>query len=244
MNLFKEMFGDFLNSLSEKEKFIFNFISCNISQVSQMNIKELSLCMNISEYSINKFCKKINLDNFENLISILNECSKTILSNKNKMFNISKDLLNNFVKNINETHVNLISDFLFKYQKVSLLFSESYKIIAQYFEDKLKQLNIKTNITSSLKVNSKNKDSQLIIYIIDSIDDITLRNSLEKLSNKTIIVLSNTMLKNINNMVSLFVFLPENKLMKTYNLNCSGHFFIFIDLIISRLIELINIKIK
>ncbi|AID44467.1 hypothetical protein SFBM_0520 [Candidatus Arthromitus sp. SFB-mouse-Japan] len=242
MNLFKEMFGDFFNSLSEKEKFIFNFISCNISHVSQMNIKELSLSLNLSEYSINKFCSKLNLDSYENLISILNECSKAELSNKNNMYNISKDLLNNFIQNLNETHINLISDFLFKYKEVSLLFSESYKIIAQYFEDKLKCLNIKTSITSSLKINSKNKDAPLIIYIVDSIRDIALRNSLERLSNKTIIVLSNTMIKNINNSASLFVFLPENKLMKTYNLNCSGNFFIFIDLIISKLIELVNIK--
>lgn len=242
MNLFNEMFGDFFSSLSEKEKLIFNFISCNISQVSQMHIKELSLSLNLSEYSINKFCNKLNLDSYQNLIAILNECSEKELSNKNNMFNISKDLLNNFIQNLNETHINLISDFIFRYKDVSLLFSESYKIIAQYFEDKLKHLNIKTSITSSLKTNSKNKDAPLIIYIVDSIREIDLKNSLERLQNKIIIVLSNTMIKNISNSASLFIFLPENKLMKTYNLNCSSNFFIFIDLIISKLIELLNIK--
>ena len=138
------MFNDFFHSLSDKEINIFNFISSNIISVCEMNIKELSLKLNVTEYSINKFCKKINVDNFENLTSILKELLKSSSNSSNYIFENSIKTFSDFISKINESQITEICKLILKHKSISILFSDSSKQIANYLNQNLNSLNIDT----------------------------------------------------------------------------------------------------
>lgn len=242
MNLFKDMFIESVQSLSSKETYIFDFIASNINLVCSMNIKELSLKLNVTEYSINKFCKKINVDNFENLIEILKELLKNFSEYSNLTFKKSIENILNFTKQINEMQISKICDLILKYKNILILFSDSSKLIAQYMNQNLNSLEIFSKTTSSTKQIAKQKDINLIIYISSNSNEKTMTSTLKNIFNKVIITISDTMTKDAHDNSSIFVHLPSSKTLKNFNVNCNGLFFAYIDLIISKIIELMNIK--
>lgn len=238
MSLFKDMFNDSFHSLSEKEIVIFNFISLNIHSVCEMNIKELSLKLDISEYSINKFCKKINVDNFENLKSILKELNATSINSSNLIFKDSLNGFSNFINKIDEINLINICNLILKDKNVSILFSDSSKIIAKYLDEGLKNLNIKTKLTSSPKQILKQKDCEIVIYISSLTNERTLNSTLEQLSNKSIITICDLVSRKAYDNSSMFVHIETNKLFKNFNTNSNCLYFVFFDLMFSKLIEL------
>lgn len=242
MNLFKDMFNELLPFLSDKETIIFNFISSNIGSICEMNIKELSLKLNITEYSINKFCKKLNIDNFENLISIIKEISETSSVYSNYIFKNSLEKFSNFISKLNEDKISKICKLILKHKSVLILFCNNSKNIAQYLEQNLTYLNITSKLTSSTKQITKQKDIDLVIYISNNIDEKIINSSLKNMSNKIVITISNTIIKEVHDNSSIFIHIDDNKLFKNFNTNCSSIYFMFLDLIISKLIELINYK--
>lgn len=236
------MFNDFYNSLSEKEKYIFDFISANTLLVSKLSIKELSLKLNVTEYSINKFCKKINIDNFDNLNSILKIFSKNYIDSSNYIFKNSLEIFSSFIEKINEIKIQKIADLILKYNSVSILHSESSKIISQYAEQKLKSLNLGISTTSSQKNLSKNKDIDLIIYISVNSDETSIKNTLKNLNEKITIIISDTILKEAHDKSHVFFYIDNNKIFNNFNISSDSLYFILIDLIISKIIELSNSK--
>lgn len=243
LSLFKDMFNDFLTSLSDKEINIFNFISSNFISVSKMNIKELSLKLNVTEYSINKFCKKINIDNFDNLTSVLKELSKSSIGTSNHIFKNSIEIFSKFLNNINESQIIEICKLILENKSVSILYSESSKLIAQYLGQNLEYLGIESKTTYSVKQILRQTNIQLVIYITTSLEESTIENRLKYLNNKTVVVISDTMIKKIHDAVSLFIYIENSKLFKNFNVYSNSLYFIFSDLLISKLIELINNKI-
>lgn len=238
MSLFKDMFNDSFHSLSQKEILIYNFISLNIESVCEMSIKELSLKLNISEYSINKFCKKINIDNFENLKSILKELNATSINSSNFIFKNSLNLFSNFINRIDENKLINICNLILKDKKVSILFSDTSKIIAKYLEEGLQNINIQTKLTASPRQILKQKDYDVVIYISNSIHENTLNLTLEQLSNKSVITICDLISKKAYNNSSIFIHIETNKLFKNFNTNSNSLYFVFFDLIFSKLIEL------
>ena len=240
MSLFKDMFNDFLPSLSEKENLIFNFISSNFTHVANMDIKELSLKLEVSEYSINKFCKKINVDNFSNLTSILKELSKTSISKSNFLFKNSSEIFLKFLNNINENQIMEICKLILKYKSISILHSNFSKIVADYLEQNFKALNLEVKKFSSARQILKNKNSQLVIYITDYSEKENTQKNLNHLNNKITIVISETIIKKIHDMSSTFILIENNKHFKTFNIFSNSLYFLFVDLLTSKMIELIN----
>lgn len=237
------MFNDFFHSLSDKEINIFNFISSNIIFVCEMNIKELSLKLNVTEYSINKFCKKINVDNFENLTSILKELLKSSSNSSNYIFENSIKTFSDFISKINESKITEICKLILKHKSISILFSDSSKQIANYLNQNLNSLNIDSKITSSPKQISKQKEIDLVIYIPTYLDEKSINTTLKYLSNKIVIIISDTITKEAHDNSSIYVHVENNKLFKNFNVHCNSIYFILLDLIISKLIELNNAKI-
>lgn len=236
------MFNDFYYSLSEKEVIIFNFISSNIAQICNMSIKELSLKLSITEYSINKFCKKLNVDNYENLTSILKDISKDSLDSSSYIFKNSLDIFSSFVKKINESQIEKMCNLILKYDSVLILFSDSSKLVAQYLNEKLNDLNINARIISSAKQILKQKESELIIFIGTCVDENSMKKNIHTLSNKIVITILDKIIKEIHDNSTIFVYIDNNKLYKNFNLYCTSPYFIFCDLVISKLIELCNNK--
>lgn len=236
------MFNDILPFLSDKENIIFDFISSNVVQVCKMNIKELSLKLNVTEYSINKFCKKLNVDNFENLISIIKEISESSSVYSNYIFKNSLDKFSNFISKLDESQILKICDLILNHKSIFILFCNNSKTVAQYLSQNLNSLNIKTKLTSSSKQITKQKDIDLIIYISNNIDEKIITSTLKSITNKIIITISNSIVKEALSSSSIFVHIDDNKLFKNFDTNCNGVYFVFFDLIISKLIELTNYK--
>lgn len=236
------MFNDFLPFLSDKETIIFNFISSNIESIYEMSIKELSLKLNVTEYSINKFCKKLNIDNFDNLLSIIKEISESSSVYSNHIFKNSIEKFSNFISKLNESQITKICELILKYKSPLILFCSNSKNIAQYLEQNLNYLNIKSKLTSSTKQVAKQRDIDLIIYISNNTDEKIINSTLKSIQNKTIITISNTIIKEAHDNSSIFIYIDDNKLFKNFSTNCNSMYFIFLDLIISKLIELINSK--
>lgn len=236
------MFNDFLPFLSDKETIIFNFISSNIGSIYEMSIKELSLKLNVTEYSINKFCKKLNIDNFDNLLSIIKEISESSSIYSNHIFKNSIEKFSNFISKLNESQITKICELILKYKYPLILFCNNSKNIAQYLEQNLNYLNIKSKLTSSTKQVAKQKDIDLIIYISNNNDEKIINSTLKSIQNKTIITISNTIIKEAHDNSSIFIYIDDNKLFKNFSTSCNSMYFILLDLIISKLIELINSK--
>lgn len=237
------MFGESFSSLSEKEKTIFEFISSNTFLVSKMSLKELSLNLDISEYIISKFCKKINLDNFDNLIDILKEFSKNTQEKCENIFTANKNIIESYLHRINEIEITNLSKLILEYRKLRVICPDSSKLIGKYLEQKLSTFDIDVITSPSAKSSlRKIKDINLVLYIAESIDQNEIRLSMDLLSDKTLILLSNTLTKDIHDKSSIFVNIEGNKLVENYNTRCSGNYFIFIDLLVCKIIELINTK--
>lgn len=236
------MFNDFSSSLSQKEMYIFEFISSNIFLVSKMSLKELSLKLNVTEYSINKFCKKINVDNFGNLISILKDFSKGSMDSSNYIFKNSIEMFSVFVERFDEIKIEEIANLILKYNSFCILHSDSSKIISQYAEQKFKNLNFKISTSSTPKNLSKNKNVNLIIYISVDSDELSIKNTLKFLSNKIVITISDKLFKEVHDNSHIFFYIDSNKIFKNFNLTSDCLYFVFLDLLISKIIEASNSK--
>lgn len=243
MSLFKEMFSESIHSLSDKEKVIFEFISLNTFLVSEMNLKDLSLYLNVSEYLINKFCKKLNLDNFANLSNVLKEFSKHTQQKCENIFMTTKEIMESYLSRMNEIKISDLSKLILDHGKICIICPESSKIIGKYLEQKLSTFDINITTTSSPKTSLKRiADINLVIYIAESINENEIRECMDLLSNKSLIILSNTMVKDIHDKSFMFVYIEGNKITENYKIRCSGNYFVFIDLLICKIIELINAK--
>ncbi len=236
------MFNDFIHSLSDKEMIIFNFISSNVTSVCDLNIKELSSKLKISEYSINKFCKKLNVDNFENLSSVIKEISRNYSKSSNFLFRNTLDSYTNSINKLDEDKISEISKLIFKYQNILVLFSQSSRLVAKYLLQNLDNLNINCKCTSSSKQISRYKELNLILYLDYQVDGGDIEYVFENFPNKTIIIISDNVTKNIHDNCSIFIHIENQKMFRNFNTNCNGLYFIFCDLIISKIIELSNPK--
>lgn len=236
------MFNDFSHALSNKELSIFNFISSNIIKVSKMNLKELSLELGVSEYSIDKFCKKLNIDNFENLNSVIREISKNYSESSNFIFKNYLNGFSNFINKIDENKILKISKLILKHKNLILLSQESLKPISNYLSQNLKFLNINPKITSSYKQIYKHKDFDLIFFLPSQPDEKNMDLIFKSFSNKIVIMISETLIKNAHDNCSVFIHLENQKIFKNFGVSCTGMYFVLCDLIISKLIELCNSK--
>lgn len=234
------MFIDSIHSLSTREMNVFDFILNNLELVSSMSIKELSLKLGITEYSINKFCKKINVDTFENLTEILKEIVKSFSECSNSIFSNSIKDISNFTEKLNTLQLSQIGEIICISKNVVILFSNHSKLIASYLKEGLISLNINVKTTSSLRQLSKIKDIDLIIYISIGCSEMELNSPFENFSNKVTITISDRVTKKAHDNSSIFVHIPINKSFKNFNVNCTGLCFTYIDLILSKMIEINN----
>ena len=236
------MFSDFFHSLSNKEISIFNFISSNIIKVSNMSLEELSLKLNISENSIDKFCKKLNIDNFENLNSVLKEILKNYSESSNFIFKNYINGLSNFINKIDENKISKMCKLILKHRNLILLSIEYLKPISKYASHNLKILDINCKIMSSYKQIYRQKDFDLIFYIPSHSDEKNMDLIFKSFSNKIVVIISETVIKNAHDNCSVFIHLENQKTFKNFNVKCTGMYFVLFDLVISKLIELSNSK--
>ncbi len=233
------MFYDSLSSLSEKEKIIFKFISSNIFSVSKMNIKELSLALDMSEYSINKFSKKLNLDNFSNLQGILSHISEKTINNKNNIFSTTKDIFDLNLKSLKELKIENISKLILSKDEVKIIGKPECKLIIKYLTDLLTPLGINMSVSSPRRI-LKNESGKVLLYLTPGMNENELKVSINSSPNDSIILVSELKIKHLYDKVSIYLHLENNKLVKNYNVNIYGSYFMFIDLLASKIIEITN----
>lgn len=236
------MFNDFYYSLSEKEIIIFDFISSNISQICNMTIKEFGVKLNITEYSVNKFCKKINVDNYDNLISILKYISKNSYDSSNYIFKTTMETFFNFLNKIDESQIEKMCNLILDHNNLSVFYLNSSKLIGEYLNENLNNLNIKSKLVPLSRQNINNSTSELIILIGTSIEEHLIKKLSGYISEKTVITLLDKVIKEVHDNSTIFINIENNKLYGNFNLHSTSSYFIFCDLLIAKLIQIHNNK--
>ena len=89
----------------------------------------------------------------------------------------------------------------------------------------------------------QNEGTKLVIYIPTYFDEKSINTTLKYLSNKIVIIISDTITKEAHDNSSIYVHVENNKLFKNFNVHCNSIYFTLLDLIISKLIELNTTKI-
>lgn len=131
MSNFKLNVIDNYESLTEREKIILSYL---IQFPKKYEIKELSQKFNTSQALISKLCKKINYDNYKEMMYDLKKNNHNSVKNEkpNDDFDIEKIFLKQKQFNWNETKISELSDLLFNFPIVMFGVGPNYFLLKDF----------------------------------------------------------------------------------------------------------------